>query len=1809
MKKLLLFVIACTLGLFSTVNAQTTVTIGDGSAGEIYSPPIDLYYSNAISQQIFPASSLGIPSGSVISKIAFKRSGGSNPTRSWSIYMQNSEADTFVYPEYTASSKSVESSDKVYSGTFTVPSEANAWVSFDLTETFTYEGGDLIITVMDNTGSSGGDHWWVNSYNLGRSIHGGRDAAYEEGKDYSFNQSYTYTSDIQLTYTAAEGGEGGETPDPTPEPEPTPTIPSHPASMTATANGQNSITLTWEAVDGATSYNIYSTAAGNVPAVTATEYTYEGLTAGTYYCFEVTAENAAGESYDSAYGCATTEEATEEPGEGGEGGEETGEIYIVEVGADKNPNTYNNYNLPVYDYQAYSVSQQIYTAADLGAVGDIHSIAFKLGNQTSAVTRQYEVYLATTELSYYGDYNFIAVTEADKVFDGNVEISGVQDSWLTINFDKEFPYSGGNLVLTVYDKTGVALPNGYHTFYKYATAGMNGLNKKGSSPYDMSNMGTGGSFYYINQIQLGMELDPTPTVPQGLEATTTSSSEIALSWGAVFVADSYNVYAGTELVANVEGTTYTVEGLEAATEYCYTVTAVNELGESAASAEACATTLMLAPSAPANLAVASVGEMSVSLTWDEVATAESYKVYQGETLVATGVTATEYTVEGLASETEYCFTVSAVNNGGESAKSEQACGTTLEFTGCYVYFTLTDSYGDGWNSNTLTVSYGTASQTLTLSSGLKTGTHIVPIPQNAVVTLTYTVVGSYSYPGENGFVVAYESGKEILSVDQGSLSATTTFDAFTVDCGPTAPDAPVVTATNTTSTTIVLAMEVFGAEKYNVYQGEELVASVTETTYTVEGLEASTEYCFSVTAENSLGESEATEVCATTKMYAPAAPANLTATTTGYFTIALAWEASATAESYNIYQGENLVATNVTATEYTVEGLTHDTEYCFTVKAVNNGGESVASESACDTTEEYDGCFVNFTLSDQWNDSWDGDYLVVAYDTVTEQLECPKNSSPTYTLPIPQGAEVTATYTKTSNYPQEKGIVITYESGKEILNIAQGSLSETTSWEFVVDCTPEAPGIATVSAEATGDETVVLTMAAVGADSFNIYVGEELVATTTENVYTVEGLNPETEYCFTVEAVNEVGTSEELSEAACATTYKEGTALVQIGEGTDSYVQTSPVNEFYSYSISQTVYTAEEIGVGAGVIKSISYNQYSGNNNTRNLSVFMKNVGEDVNLTSAWETLTEDLLVYDTTFTFGTSGWTEIKLQKDFVYEGGNLLVCVLDKTGNYAYNYDMFYTYLTGSTIRSIYAGYSQTIDPYNINVAKNGLYNNNYNAVAPQVKFVIEPEPGEEPVVPEPTVPAAPVVEADTVTETTVTLVWNVVENATSYNVYMDSLLVENVTDTVYTVTELTSDSTYDFTVTAVADTLESEASNVVTVTTLAEETDEPTDPDTPADTVVVLAAPVVEADTVTETTVTLVWNVVENATSYNVYMDTLLVENVTDTVYTVTELTSDSTYNFTVTAVADTLESEASNVVTVTTLKAEEPGGDEPTNPDTPVDPEQPADTVELVLTYVATSTTDSTVTLTWNSVDSATSYNVYMDTTLVASVTDTVYTVTGLAADSTYSFTVAALNDTVVLATSNAVEVTTLPAETEDPEQPVDPETPADSVVLAAPVVVADTVTETTVTLSWNAVEGATSYNVYMDTVLVKNVTDTVYTVTELTAETTYSFTVTAVADTLESVASNVVTVTTLKSEGIVENAAAFSIYPNPAVDRVVIATESTIESVSIYTLTGVMIYSEVDFNNNTINVSDFASGVYFIKVRTDNGEAVQRFIKK
>ena len=82
----------------------------------------------------------------------------------------------------------------------------------------------------------------------------------------------------------------------------------------------------------------------------------------------------------------------------------------------------------------------------------------------------------------------------------------------------------------------------------------------------------------------------TPSVPQNLSANTIDARSISLSWTSAQNATSYNVYLGTEKLANVTTTYYLAEGLEPNTNYCFTITALNE-EESEKSAEACAKTL------------------------------------------------------------------------------------------------------------------------------------------------------------------------------------------------------------------------------------------------------------------------------------------------------------------------------------------------------------------------------------------------------------------------------------------------------------------------------------------------------------------------------------------------------------------------------------------------------------------------------------------------------------------------------------------------------------------------------------------------------------------------------------------------------------------------------------------------------------------------------------------------------------------------------------------------------------------------------------------------------------------------------------------------------------------------------------------------------------------------------------------------------------------------------------------------------------------------------------------------------------------
>ncbi|MBQ8222800.1 MAG: T9SS type A sorting domain-containing protein [Bacteroidales bacterium] len=374
---------------------------------------------------------------------------------------------------------------------------------------------------------------------------------------------------------------------------------------------------------------------------------------------------------------------------------------------------------------------------------------------------------------------------------------------------------------------------------------------------------------------------------------------------------------------------------------------------------------------------------------------------------------------------------------------------------------------------------------------------------------------------------------------------------------------------------------------------------------------------------------------------------------------------------------------------------------------------------------------MDLILNDSWGDGWNGNKLTIGYGQTSNDYTLENGSTTTFNLQIPTGSEVTVKYISggTYSYPSENSYIVQYSGGDVILNVSNLTISGRTD-VINVNCEALPPSTPVLTGETTGESTIALSWNDVGADTYTIYDGEDIVAyNITSTNYIVENLNPNTQYCFTVTATNIVDESE-YSNELCATTFKEGSTLVTIGEGANTTPYAPIYNYYSSNSISQTIYTSAELG-NAGIIKTISFcPSYA--DNTRNISIYLKNVNRnhfyDIESSSKkWEDLDGAVCVFSGSLRFAADVWTTISLQSDFLYEGSNLLVCVIDNTNSSAgSNGNYFYCDVCGTTeatdIRAIYKGNTSQIDYLNLPQGPSALYSSN-SYLIPQVRFLKEP------------------------------------------------------------------------------------------------------------------------------------------------------------------------------------------------------------------------------------------------------------------------------------------------------------------------------------------------------------------------------------------------------------------------------------------------------------------------------------------------------
>jgi fibronectin type 3 domain-containing protein len=170
---------------------------------------------------------------------------------------------------------------------------------------------------------------------------------------------------------------------------------------------------------------------------------------------------------------------------------------------------------------------------------------------------------------------------------------------------------------------------------------------------------------------------PTNLLAESAEWPTT---HIQLSWDTSEGDDllEYLISKNGEFYTSTSDTFYADAETQHDVEYCYTVSALYDTGESEPSNEACAMWQLCPPSSLTAIA----GDGEVFITWDEISCDEHYNPFRiytsnlfrdGELIASFDPNVFEYLDTDVVNLEEYCYTISASFTEGESPMSDPVC--------------------------------------------------------------------------------------------------------------------------------------------------------------------------------------------------------------------------------------------------------------------------------------------------------------------------------------------------------------------------------------------------------------------------------------------------------------------------------------------------------------------------------------------------------------------------------------------------------------------------------------------------------------------------------------------------------------------------------------------------------------------------------------------------------------------------------------------------------------------------------------------------------------------------------------------------------------------------------------------------------------------------------------------------------------------------------------------------------------------------------------------------------------------------------
>lgn len=482
--------------------------------------------------------------------------------------------------------------------------------------------------------------------------------------------------------------------------------------------------------------------------------------------------------------------------------------------------------------------------------------------------------------------------------------------------------------------------------------------------------GPGGEAHFA-----GTMIPQAPEAPAELSASATGSSTIALAWTDAsddedrFEIQRKNGLGGTwSAIGSTPANTSTFEdlGLQSGTLYVFRIRSCNEVGCSAFSTEATATTHEVPPEPPTDLVVSATGAYDADLTWADASDNETQFEIQrrqgpaGDWILAgtLGPDLTSFTDSELESNTSYTYRIRACNDVGCSTYSAEASGTTDEVppeapSALNAFPTGSASALLTWTDQSDNeLRFEVQRKEGTGGSWDPRGTTGADVQSFADPSLTPNTLYNYRVRACN---------------DVGCSAFTAEATVTTDDVPPTPPTSLVATATSSSQISLEWTDAssnegAFEVERKKGHTGAWTQVATTgpnATTRDDTGLQSKTMYVYRVRACNDMGCSVySNQDPATTLDVPPEAPSSLGAVETGPDGIDLSWTDEAGNESaFTVERKEGAagawaeVATpGANSDSFSDSGLLPSTTYLYRVNACNAVGCSAWSAEASATT-------------------------------------------------------------------------------------------------------------------------------------------------------------------------------------------------------------------------------------------------------------------------------------------------------------------------------------------------------------------------------------------------------------------------------------------------------------------------------------------------------------------------------------------------------------------------------------------------------------------------------------------------------------------------------------------------------------------------------------------------------------------------------------------------------------------------------------------------------------------------------------------